>query len=536
MEFIVFTIIQALWFGAMSWKFFVAAERQAWEAFVPVYNTYVLTQIAERPRYWVLLYCIPVVGVVMGIIMIYELLHVFKFRKTWQTAAVMGTAGIYLGYLNYKETLKYWGRDDAYIKENLGDGINSIFFAIVVATVIRSTTFEAYTIPTSSMEKSLMVGDFLFVSKMHYGIRIPMTPISMPLVHNKMPFIGIQSYTNWPQIPYLRLPALSPIKVADPVVFNYPMDNMPIDKKENYVKRCVGTPGDSLEVINAKVFVNGNAMQFPARSFPQFLYYIKTNGQGFSKKKLKKDFDINYLTAEKQRLYPTDQDVYQRTQDEYIMFLQEQHVDDIKALPNVVDVWPIIANRPGTASDSTKPQGLLEIEEGQAQEILFPNPDTGHGERPYLNTWDNFGPIFIPKAGSTVELTRKNFDSYRRIIDVYEGHELERDEQGDVYIDGQKTTTYTFEKNYYWMMGDNRHNSLDARKWGYVPDDHIVGKPVFIWMSYDKHAEGLDKIRTNRVFTTVNGDGPRTSYFWHFLALLGLYQIVQTVRKRRAKA
>ena len=318
--------------------------------------------------------------------------------------------------------------------------------------------------------------------------------------------------------------------------FNYPMDNMPIDKKENYVKRCVGTPGDSLEVINAKVFVNGNAMQFPARSFPQFLYYIKTNGQGFSKKKLKKDFDINYLTADKQRLYPTDQDVYQRTQDEYIMFLQEQHVDNIKALPNVVDVWPIIANRPGTASDSTKPQGLLEIEEGQAQEILFPNPDTGHGERPYLDTWDNFGPIFIPKAGSTVELTRKNFDAYRRIIDEYEGHDLRRNELGDVYIDGQKTTTYTFEKDYYWMMGDNRHNSLDARKWGYVPEDHIVGKPVFIWMSYDKHGEGFDKIRTSRVFTTVNGDGPRTSYFWHFLAIIGLYQIVQTVRKRRAKA
>ena len=283
MEFIIFTLVQAVWFGAISWKFYVAAERKAWEAFIPVYNAYVLVKIAERPVYWVLLYCIPVVGVVMGIIMIYELLHVFKFRKTWQTAAVMASFGLYLGYLNYKESLKYWGRDDAYIKKNLGEGVNSIFFAVVVATVIRSTTFEAYTIPTSSMEKSLMVGDFLFVSKMHYGVRVPMTPISLPLVHNKVPFAGIPSYLNWPQIPYLRLPAISPIESGDPVVFNYPMDNMPVDKKENYVKRCIGTPGDSLEIVDRTVLVNGNAFRFPDRSYPQYLYYVKTDGRGFSK-------------------------------------------------------------------------------------------------------------------------------------------------------------------------------------------------------------------------------------------------------------
>jgi signal peptidase I len=470
----------------------------------------------------------------MGIIMIYELLHVFKFRKTWQTAAVMASAGLYLGYLNYNETLKYWGRDDAYIKSTLGEGINSVFFAVVVATVIRSTTFEAYTIPTSSMEKSLMVGDFLFVSKMHYGVRVPMTPLSLPLVHNKIPVLGAPSYVSWPQIPYLRLPAINPIKVGDPVVFNYPMDNMPVDKKENYVKRCVGTPGDSLEIIDTKVFVNGDAFKFPDRSYPQYLYYIETNGQGFSKPRLKKDFDINYLTNEEQRRYPTDQDVYQRTATEYIMFLQERHVDEILALPNVKNVWPVVANRPGTTSkDSTLPKGLIEIQNDQARNILFPNPDTGHGERPYNDTWDNYGPIYIPQAGQTVELTEKNLNTYRRIIDEYEGHELRITKEG-AFIDGALATSYTFEKNYYWMMGDNRHNSLDARKWGYVPEDHIVGKPVFIWMSYDKHGEGLDRIRTDRVFTTVNGTGERRSYFWFFIGAIVLYQVVQTVRRRRA--
>ena len=535
MDFIIFTLVQALWFGAISWKFFVAAERKAWEAFVPVYNTYVLVKIADRPWYWVLLYCIPVVGVVMGIIMIYELLHVFKFRKTWQTAAVMATLGIYLGYLNYTEKLKYWGRDDAYIKKNLGEGVNSIFFAIVVATVIRSTTFEAYTIPTSSMEKSLMVGDFLFVSKMHYGIRVPMTQLSLPLVHNKVPYLGAPSFVSWPQIPYLRLPGWEKITPGDPVVFNYPMDNMPVDKKENYVKRCIGTPGDSLEIVDRNVIINGIPFRFPDRSYPQFLYYVKTNGSGFNPQILKQKFDINYLTASEQRQYPTDQDVYQRTQDEYIMFLQERHVEEIEALPNVVQVWPIVADRPGTPVDTTLPEGLLAIQAGQSEEILFPNPDTGHGERPYADTWDNFGPIFIPKAGVEVELTTKNVHSYRRIIGTYEGHDLRIGEDGGVRIDGELATSYTFEKDYYWMMGDNRHNSLDSRKWGFVPEDHIVGKPVFIWMSWDKHGKGLDKIRTDRVFTTVNGTGERRSYFWYFIALVGIYQVVQYVRRSKKK-
>ena len=534
MEFIIFILVQALWFGTISWKFYLAADRKAWEAFVPVYNTYVLVKIAQRPTYWVLLYCIPVVGVVMGIIMMYELLHVFKFRKTWQTAAVMGSFGLYLAFLNYKEKLKYWGRDDAFIKKNLGEGVHSIFFAIVVATVIRSSTFEAYTIPTSSMEKSLMVGDFLVVSKMHYGVRVPMTQMTLPLVHNKIPFLGIPSYVSWPQIPYLRLPAIDPVKAGDPVVFNYPMDNMPVDKKENYVKRCVATPGDSLRIINTNVFVNGEAFKFPDRAFPQYLYYVKTNGQGFSKTQLKRDFDINYLTNTEQRKYPTDQDVYQRTSDEFIMFLQAQHVDDIENLPNVIKVWPVVANRPGSIADSTLPQGLVDLQNGQAEEILFPNPDSGHGERPYDDTWDNFGPIYIPQAGTTISLTEKNIHAYRRVIGEYEEHDLKINSDGVVFIDGIESDQYTFEKNYYWMMGDNRHNSLDARKWGYVPEDHIVGKPVFIWMSYDKHGKGINSIRTNRVFTTVNGSGERQSYFWHFMVFIVLYQIVQIIRRKRA--
>lgn len=535
MEFIIFTLIQALWFGAISWKFYVAADRKAWQAFVPVYNTFVLLRIAQRPTYWVLLYCIPVVGPVIGIVMIYELLHVFKFRKTWQTALVVGTFGIYLAYLNYYERLKYWGRDNEYIKKNLSSGINSIFFAVIVATVIRSTTFEAYTIPTSSMEKSLMVGDFLFVSKMHYGVRIPMTPLSVPLVHNTLPFLGIDSYLEWPQIPYLRLPAFYAVEPGDPVVFNYPMDpeHTAIDKKMNYVKRCIGTPGDSLEIINRAVFLNNEIFEFPERSLPQYRYFVQTNGQPFSKAELKEKFDINYLTPNEEREYPFDQDVEEISKKEYLIFLQENLINEFKSLRNVEEIWPVIASRPGTAVDTALPKRLIQIQRREAEgSLLFPNPTTGHGVREYDDTWDNFGPIYIPKAGVTVELTPKNLDSYRNIISKFEGHELV-EKNNKVFIDGNSVTSYTFAQNYYWMMGDNRDNSQDSRVWGYVPEDHIVGKPVFIWMSWDKHKDGFWKVRNERVFTLVNGEGERKSYFWHFVGVIVFYQLFVFVRRRR---
>ena len=542
MEFIIFTFVQAVWFGAISWKFYVAADRKAWEAFIPIYNTYVLVKIAHRPTYWVLLYCIPVVGVVMGIIMIYELLHVFKFRKTWQTAAVMATFGLYLGYLNYQERLKFWGRDDDYIKKNLGEGVNSIFFAVVVATVIRSTTFEAYTIPTSSMEKSLMVGDFLFVSKMHYGVRIPMTPISVPLIHNKIPFTDLNSYSEWPQIPYLRLPSFSPVKSGDPVVFNWPADphHTSIDKKENYVKRCIGTPGDSLEIVNRMVFINNDMFEFPDRSYPKYLYYFKTDGRGFDKKWLKENLDVNYLTEQEESKYPDDQDVnnrifdwIERPSDEFIVSLQERHYETVLNLENVLNGWPIEQARAETPLDNTFPRGLIKTQGFLASNPVFPNPDTGHGQRINSDTWDNLGPIYIPKKGVTVSLNETNIYSYHKVISEYEGHDLRVSKDGIVKIDGNVATEYTFEKDYYWMMGDNRHNSADSRDWGYVPEDHIVGKPVFIWMSYDKHGEGLKKIRADRVFTTVNGEGERTSYFWHFIAVVLLYQVVLFFRRRK---
>ena len=534
MEFIIFTLIQALWFGAISWKFYVAADRKAWKAFVPVYNTFVLLRIAQRPTYWVLLYCIPVVGPVIGIVMLYELLHVFKFRKTWQTALVVGTFGIYLAYLNYYERLKYWGRDNEYIKKNLLGGINSIFFAVIVATIIRSTTFEAYTIPTSSMEKSLMVGDFLFVSKLHYGVRIPMTPLSVPLVHNTLPFFGIDSYLEWPQIPYLRLPAFYSVERGDPVVFNYPGDtaHYPIDKKMNYVKRCIGIPGDSLEIVDRIVMVNNETFEFPDGSKPQYRYYVKTNGQSFSREELKEKFDINYLTPKEWEKYRFDQDVIGigSSNKEFLIYIQEDLIDKFKDLRNVVEVRPFIVPRSGINEDTTLPQSLKSLL-SESGRNLFPEMLEGH-IRQFDDTWENYGPIYIPEAGATVELTPKNYYYYRTVIETHEGHKLNR-RNGTVFIDGKARTSYTFEKNYYWMMGDNRNNSEDSRYWGYVPEDHIVGKPVFIWMSWYKHKDGFWKVRNERVFTLVNGEGERRSYFWYFVGVILFYQLFVFIRRRR---
>jgi signal peptidase I len=539
MEYIIFLLAQSIWWGAMSSKFFVAAGRKSWEAYVPFYNMYAMLKIAQRPWWWLILLLIPVVGIVMTIVLVYEFLHVFGHRKTWQTAAVMLTFGIYLGYLNFYEPIKYIGRDVKAIKAALGDWGNSVFFAVVAATIIRATTFEAYTIPTSSMEKSLMVGDFLFVSKLHYGVRVPMTPISFPLVHNMLPFSTIKSYTEWPSIPYVRLPKFQSIKNGESVVFNWPVDVGPVDKRQNYVKRCVGIPGDTLEIKDRVLFINGEKFNFPGRAIPQYRYYVQTNGTPFSRKELKERFDINYLTNKELRDPNNSQDVIQLTRNEFMVFISDSALAEFSTLPNVAQVLPIITPIAGdtTANQANLPDIVKQIiarDTANMGNPLFPNSSIHN--RIFNYSADNFGPLYIPKAGDKIEMNYNNFMRFATVIEKYEGNTLEvRDKS--FLINGEVATTYTFKMNYYWMMGDNRHNSLDSRYWGYVPEDHIVGKPVFIWMSWDKYGEGLNKIRFDRIFTTVHGEGKRITYFWYVLAIaIGWWAFSQWRNRGKAPA
>lgn len=362
---------------------------------------------------------------------------------------------------------KFWKKDKTAKKKSASrEWLDAVVFAVIAATIIRGLFIEAYTIPTGSMERSLLVGDFLFVSKMSYGARTPITPVAFPFAHHTMPIIGTKAYWDGIQLPYYRLPGFGRIERNDVVVFNYPMDadaplNRPVDKRENYIKRCVGVSGDTLKIVNAVVYINGKPSDLPKMSQTQ--YYVKTDGTDFNPMALKE------IKADVERV----------NNDEYVMTMPKGEVEKIKAFSNVKIITPVIA------------------EEGAFEQQVFPND-------PHFN-WnqDNFGPIIIPKEGWTVKLDSLTLPIYQRAITVYEGNTLEV-KGNDILINGQKTDAYTFKMNYYWMMGDNRHNSLDSRYWGFVPEDHVVGKALFVWMSWDENGSFLNKIRWSRLLMGIH--------------------------------
>lgn len=362
---------------------------------------------------------------------------------------------------------KFWQKNkSAKPKSKTREWIDAIVFAVIAATIIRTFFIEAFTIPTSSMEHSLLVGDFLFVSKVNYGPRTPITPLSFPFAHHTMPVIGGKSYLEWIKLPYYRLPGFSEIKNNDVVVFNYPMEDFrPVDKQENYIKRCVGIPGDTLQVIDKQVYINGKPLPLAEQS--QDSYIIKTDGSGFNPILLH-NMGINISDV---MVSPNGQD--------YQMFLTKEVAEKIKNLPNVTSFEAI-----------TEPKGVYK-------EGIFP------GNPRFAWNTDNFGPLYIPKKGNTLPISVDNLPLYRRAIEVYE-HNTVDVKEGKVYINGKEASSYTFKMDYYFMMGDNRHNSLDSRFWGFVPEDHIVGKAVFVWMSWDEHGSFLKKIRWNRLFRFIH--------------------------------
>lgn len=359
------------------------------------------------------------------------------------------------------------------VKSEIKSWFNAILFAVVAATILRTFLIEAYTIPTSSMEKSLLIGDFLFVSKVSYGPRVPMTPIAFPLVHHTLPFTKkTPAYLKWIQLNYYRMKGLGDVERNDCVVFNYPADDAlhperPIDKKENYIKRCVGIPGDVIEIKNTDLYVNGEPQAITEKMRNQFRYFVKTDGTLFSERTLNK-----YNIYEGQ--------ILSRNGD-YELMLNDESLAAIRRFTYVKKVEKIVINK-GIKVNSP--------------ELIFP-------EDKFNWNLDNFGPIKIPQAGTQVEIDTKNIKLYRRIIETYENNKLEIID-GEIYINDKLASNYTFKMNYYWMMGDNRHNSLDSRYWGFVPEDHVVGKALFIWMSWDKNKKGINKIRWSRLFNAIH--------------------------------
>ncbi|OKL41720.1 signal peptidase I [Pontibacter flavimaris] len=341
---------------------------------------------------------------------------------------------------------------------------DAILFAVIAASLIRWATFEAYTIPTPSMEKTLLVGDFLFVSKLHYGPRTPMTPLQVPLTHQTIWGTNIPSYSDAIQLKSYRLPGFSEVKHNDVVVFNYPPEEEhPADLRTNYIKRAIGMPGDSLEIRDTQVLINGKPAQNP--ELMQFKYVVIPTMQ--LSDKFFQDRDIRLSEV-------------QMFDNGYVLDITPEMADEISKLDFIKEVI------------------MYKSTAGEAEAGVFP-----HVPSKYKWNKDFFGPIYIPQEGATVAITPESLPFYERVILEYEHNEKAEVRDGKLFIDGQEVQQYTFKQDYYFMMGDNRHNSLDSRYWGYVPADHIVGKAVMIWMSTNPEGTMFDKIRWNRIFNII---------------------------------
>jgi len=533
-----FLLLQVIHFLG-TWKLYIKAGRKVWEAAIPIYNAIVLMQIINRPKWWVILLFIPIINLLMFPVIWVETIRSFGKNKRLDTILAIFTFGLYIYYVNYISDVNYIEDRSLQPRSNAGEWVSSITFAIIAATLVHTYFMQPYTIPSSSLEKSLLVGDFLFVSKFHYGARIPMTTVAAPMVHDTIPAIPVPftkikltkkfksylftddfskrktSLLNKLQLPYMRLPGFQKIKRNDIVVFNQPADTLldmndfspdrnyykPIDKKTNLVKRCVAIAGDSLEIRDGYIYINGKRTVLPDRAKPQYNFFVDTEGKRINQVTLKKRYGAREGAVDRQGNFILT------SKGGYVLTLTDKEAARVTKNPNVKSVTKYM-----------EPKG--------AGGNVFP-----HVSSLGWNT-DNYGPIYIPQKGKTVQLTKESLPFYKRVITEYENNNLIIN--GDeILINGKDTKSYTFKQDYYWMMGDNRQNSLDARYWGFVPFDHVVGKPVLIWLSIDKDGKGMQKLRWDRMFTTVGGSGEPVSYLYYFLGVLGLWFAYDFFRKRK---
>ena len=544
------------------WKLYKKAGYAPYLAAIPFYNSVVLLRIIGRPSWWVFLLYFPIVNLLMLPVVWVETAR--KFGKDSLTDSLLAwtTLGLYGFYINYASDVHYNPEQSTAPKTKFGQVIGSIVYAVVIATVVHAYFMQPYIIPTGSLEKSLLVGDFLLVSKFHYGARAPQTVVSFPMVHDTIPLVKTRSYLKKPQLPYLRLPGLQQIKRNDIVVFSWPADTVrqffkkeagvvkPIDKKSNYVKRCVAIPGDTLSIIDGIIHINGVESIMPDRAKPIFGYRAY-NAKGISARRL---INAGYDDLTRKFLITNiTQPILDALRPHLLMIANQdpnnyQVLTGARGLPlNIVQQYRIQAKELLETQKSLF-LTLKEAEELPSQLKLDSLKRNINSTRTYNDTYfpnnvrynwneDQFGPLVMPEKGVTVSLNPKNVALYKKIISDYEFNDLEIN--GDtIMINGSPADNYTFKQGYYWMMGDNRHRSEDSRFWGFVPEDHIVGKPVFIWMSIDGFMDGFRNwnIRWDRVFTTVGGSGKPVSYRWYFAAFVAIWQGVVWYRRRSKKA
>ncbi len=484
------------------WGIFEKSGEKGWKILIPFYNFYIWLQIIKKPLWWYIFLLVPFINVFVILLMVVEILKCFRKHGILDQSLGVLFPFVYLPYLAFSPNEQYTDptKQPPVRKSALREWVDAIIFAVIAASIIRIFLIEAYTIPTSSMEKTLLVGDYLFVSKVSYGPKVPNTPIAFPFVHHTLPLTeNTKSYLEWIKLPYYRFPGLAKIKNMDVVVFNYPDGDTlstkfqsnasyyqfvrqlgregvwnnkqyfgdiiarPVDKRENFIKRCIGIAGDTIRIVDRTVFINGKPEQNPGKR--QFKYIVRTNGDPINQKNFEKlDITENISTDNKNT---------------YELTLSDEAIEKLKLYSNVVSIEPVI------------------IPKNDWDPNIFPFDSA------YRWNMDNFGPLWVPKQGVTIPINMSNICFYKRIISIFEANNLEI-KDGKIYINGKESNEYTFKMNYFWMMGDNRHNSADSRFWGFVPQDHVVGKAVFVWLSLAPDKSIFDgKIRWNKLLRFV---------------------------------
>ncbi len=447
------------------------------------------------------------------------LLFVLWMQNAWLLLGVIVLIDIFLTkYIPWGA----WKKSKNPKVRNVLEWVDDIVFALVAVYFINIFVFQNYQIPSSSLEKSLLVGDYLFVSKLSYGPRVPNTPLSFPLVQNTLPILNTKSYLEWPLWDYKRVKGFGDVKRNDIVVFNFPAGDTvalfqqnpdyytlieqygrerihsdknyfgevlyrPVDKRENFVKRCIGMPGDMLEIRNNKVFIDGKETEDPEHM--QLNYYVETTGSLL----LEEQFRLLDISKDDRALITAYSGA-------------ERQLAFLGFTPNENGQFNPVYRFPMTKAALEKAKNLSVIKN------IIVEPDIMGGDLyypvDYKTGWTrgNYGPIWIPRKGESIELNEHNLAVYKRCIKNYENNTLE-EKDGKIYINGEEATSYTFKYDYYFMMGDNRHCSADSRSWGFVPEDHIVGKPILIWLSLDKDRSFFDGgVRWNRLFRMVHAD------------------------------
>lgn len=525
-NYIFLALVLASFFGLS--KLFTKAGIDGWKAWIPIYNFYLLAKLLEKPWWWCLIMIVPGVNILMYGVYGFNVARAFNKPSNQELLFASVLPYVFFVKIGFDDTAKFVGLSKYKIEPSkfIKNWVDPIMFAVIAASIIRGYFIEAFTIPTSSLEKSLMVGDFLFVNKFAYGPKIPQTPLSFPFAHHTLPLSETKkSYLEWIKLPYFRLPGFGSVKNNQIVVFNYPdgdtvllkhqnssyyqivrdeAENIkqyesgkksdsyyrgkawefinsserpygdiaarPVDKRDHYVKRCVGIAGDELQIKDGEIYINGKLQEMPEHA--QHRYIVKTNSAIFGENMTTKEGGhalSNFTLLDQLDIYVSEAGKIEgpRGYDTsyYDINMPRDVADKVKSIPGVYSIQKKI-----------EPAGYYDYR-------VFPH----HSYYKWNN--DNFGPLLLPKAGQTIPLDTNNIYLYEKILNTYDdGIHQVGVKNGKVYYDGKEINSYTFKQDYYFMMGDNRHNSADSRSWGMVPYDHIVGSPFFVWFSM-KYAE-----------------------------------------------